>query len=344
MPRRDSRGRFLPSLPSTQVLGHKPKKLRTQILFILDRSGSMSSIKKSTIDSFNNFLQSQIRETPDATFRLITVSDRPHLGELRWINQITPLNNYNYVPNGQTALYDAIYDGITSTDMEQDSRILCVILTDGLENNSSTPLYAVNNVIQSAKDTGKWTFVYLGANHDAFVTSSNLGISRGNTLQYNASPQGVTEAFSNLTKSSSDYSRGLRTSVTNFFTTDVSNLSPATVRQNLKDCSLQYQSFWVGAESEIRPFVERQGFNYVRGAGFYQLTKPETIQPTKAILLREKGKRTIWGGSLARNILGLTTNDCRVIPGNHGNWDIFVQSTSVNRKLVRGTTLLYRVW
>ena len=97
-------------------------------------------------------------------------------------------------------------------------------------------------------------------------------------------------------------------------------------------------------EFEIRPFVERSGYTYVKGNAFYQLTKDENaVQPYKEILLREKNKQIIYGGDGARKLIGLQEKlTVAVQPGNHANWDIFVQSTSVNRKLVRGTTLLYK--
>ena len=68
--------------------------------------------------------------------------------------------------------------------------------------------------------------------------------------------------------------------------------------------------------------------------------KREKIQGHKKLLLIKKGEKTVWGGDGVRDLLGLPDVDMFVEPGNHGDYDIFVLSTSVNRKLVRGTTVL----
>jgi len=99
----------------------------------------------------------------------------------------------------------------------------------------------------------------------------------------------------------------------------------------------------VPRETEIREFVVEKLGQYRVGDAFYQLTKKEMVQTQKALLLMEKGKGAIYGGPEARDLIGLPTGvNAKVEPGNHANYDIFVQSTSTNRKLVRGTKLLVR--
>ncbi len=92
--------------------------------------------------------------------------------------------------------------------------------------------------------------------------------------------------------------------------------------------------------------VEEKVGPYRIGCAFYELTKREQIQAHKNVLIREKNKRTapIYGGKEARTLLGLPEHgDVKVTPGNHMNYSIFVQSTSRNRKLCRGTVCLYEV-
>ena len=94
--------------------------------------------------------------------------------------------------------------------------------------------------------------------------------------------------------------------------------------------------------AQIRDFCESKIGSYQTGAAYYELTKPEDIQFHKAVVVENihSGKR--YSGPAARNLLGLPpTGTIRVRPGDHGSFKIFVQSTSVNRKLVGGTTLLY---
>jgi hypothetical protein len=99
----------------------------------------------------------------------------------------------------------------------------------------------------------------------------------------------------------------------------------------------------VNIKSEIKPFCEQNtGQPYVIGRAFYQLMKRETIQDHKQIMIRNKKSHETYAGVEARNILGFPQfGEIKVHPGNHGNWDIFVQSTSVNRHLLPGTAVIY---
>jgi hypothetical protein len=81
--------------------------------------------------------------------------------------------------------------------------------------------------------------------------------------------------------------------------------------------------------------------SYAIGHGYYQLTKTETIQPRKQIVIREKQTNKVYGGDAARDILGLPRGTAiRVKPNANPSYDVFVQSTSVNRKVLKGTDLI----
>ena len=97
----------------------------------------------------------------------------------------------------------------------------------------------------------------------------------------------------------------------------------------------------VKKEAKIKPFVEEHGLNYEAGRGFYQLMKKELIQGYKRIVLREKTTGNIYIGDKTRDMLGLPAGDVKVGPGNHGNFDIFPESTSFTRILSRGTKFIY---
>jgi hypothetical protein len=126
--------------------------------------------------------------------------------------------------------------------------------------------------------------------------------------------------------------------------TDLSGLKARDVKRQLDDLSGHFRAYTVGRETDIKTFVESKTHKpYVVGQAFYCLTKPEKVQPNKAVLIAEKGKTAVWGGDQARELVGLPTDGvahARVEPGNHANYDVYVQSTSVNRKLVRGTKVL----
>lgn len=179
-----------------------------------------------------------------------------------------------------------------------------------------------------------------------------FGIPEGNVREWEATTQGVTELESVTTCSIQNYYGALasgKRSVKNFYsmTTDLSGMSPKDLKLALVDQKSQFKVIKVDKEADIRPFVEsKTGVPYKKGIAYYQLSKPEKIQPNKDILIMEKGKPSIWGGNPGRALIGLPTDGItysKVNPGNHANYDIFVKSNSVNRKLVRGTTLLVKV-
>ena len=99
---------------------------------------------------------------------------------------------------------------------------------------------------------------------------------------------------------------------------------------------------WNG--KQIQEFVTSKTGRYNKGDAFYQLTKAESaVQDYKQIAIRDKTNGHIYAGSQARTLLGFPEyGNIRVAPGDHGNYDIFIQSTSVNRKLVGGTKVIVR--
>lgn len=134
---------------------------------------------------------------------------------------------------------------------------------------------------------------------------------------------------------------------TSSFYTNLTNVKPADLNVKMVDVSPQVLIWPVGPAddgAEIRPFIEKRiNGPMLKGAAFYQLVKSVPIvQDYKKILIRDKNTQAIYHGSAARQILGLpTVGNIALRPGNHGNYDIFIQSTSVNRKLQKGTSLIY---
>jgi hypothetical protein len=119
-------------------------------------------------------------------------------------------------------------------------------------------------------------------------------------------------------------------------------VNTSTVQSNLTPLSnRQYTILSVHGDSPIRDFVQGQGFSYSVGKGYYQLTKTETIQPQKQIMIREKRTGKVYSGASARDLLGLPHGmSVRVKPEANPEYDVFVQSTSVNRKVLDGTDLI----
>lgn len=105
----------------------------------------------------------------------------------------------------------------------------------------------------------------------------------------------------------------------------------------------RFQVLDVDVDTSIKAFVEAQGATFKKGRGFYEFTKPETIQRYKEIIIMDKSTGDMFEGAYARTLLGLPTDtDAKIKPANF-DYFFFVQSTSYNRKLIGGTKFLYEV-
>lgn len=228
-----------------------------------------------------------------------------------------------------------------------DVSFLVMAVTDGGENSSRKwDARSLAAKIANLQATDRWTFVFR-VPRGGSRSLINLGIPAGNILEWDQTQKGVEvatrateEAF---TTYYSERSRGA-TMTKSFYQTDLSNVSKATVKAKLVDISSEVKFFDVTQTDAIKPFIERQtGKSYVAGTAFYQLTKKEDeVQDYKQIALRDKKAGKVYSGVEARNILGLPHNGTvKVAPGNHAGYDIFITSTSVNRKLMPGTQVLF---
>jgi Mg-chelatase subunit ChlD len=149
-------------------------------IFILDRSGSMETCRDDTIGGFNAFLGEQKVEGGTLTLILfdheyqVVYSAKP-------IEEVAPMTRDAFVPRGSTALLDAIGKTIKDTPTGTPT---VVILTDGQENSSHQYTKAHIKDLVEQKTKEGWTFVYLGANQDAFAEAGGLGIAPSCTVNY----------------------------------------------------------------------------------------------------------------------------------------------------------------
>jgi uncharacterized protein YegL len=187
----------------------------TDISIVLDRSGSMNAVKTDTIGGFNEFLAAQQGAAGDA---ILTLAQFNHYYEIVYdavpIMDVQPLTKKNYVPDGTTALLDAIGQTITSTgsrlatlpEEQRPGRVIVVIMTDGLENSSRKySLEEIKGMITHQTEVYSWDFVFIGANQDAIETGAGLGIDRGSSLTYDADEAGVRAMFHSVSSSMASY-------------------------------------------------------------------------------------------------------------------------------------------
>jgi len=177
----------------------------TEIISIVDRSGSMQSILDDAIGGFNTFLRSQQAQPGEAKLSLILFDHEYQVvHQAVDIQQVEPLNQDTYVPRGSTALLDAVGKTIdavgerlaATAESEKPSQVIVSILTDGYENASQT--YSkpkVAEMIKHQTEKYNWAFEFQAANMDAFAAAKELSIAPDRVVQFEATSEGVREAF-----------------------------------------------------------------------------------------------------------------------------------------------------
>ncbi len=190
------------------------KQNLTEIVFILDRSGSMHGLEKDTIGGFNALIDKQKREDGECYVSTVLFSDGSRvLHDRVSIGKIEPLTERDYRVGGCTALLDAIGDAIHhignvhkyAREEDRPARTMFVITTDGYENASHR--YTADQVkakIERQKEKHGWEFVFLGANIDAVETAGRIGIQADRAANYHADSAGTAVNFDCLSAAISD--------------------------------------------------------------------------------------------------------------------------------------------
>lgn len=335
----------------------KKTKPKTRVAFVLDKSGSMDSIKHDVIRAYNtlaaDILKNSQEQDQDITVSLFTFSNNVHT---QYFNAnpgtLKPLDTRSYVPDGLTALFDGVGKAIESLQSlpdakDPDTSFLVIVVTDGEENASHQFGAArITQMLKETQATDRWSFAFQLPPNRSIPFASRFGIPLDNIREWQATREGTQQVEQTTTRALGtffkDKAAGKMSTQSFYATTDLSNVTPKDVKNELDDVSNRFKVFTVEKEVSVREFVEAKTKRpYVIGSTFYMLMKPEKVQRTKTVLLMEKGKAAIWGGDKARTIIGLPADkDAKVTPGNHSMWDIFVKSTSVNRILPRGTKVL----
>lgn len=200
----------------------------TVVHLLIDQSGSMGSTRQSTVDGINEYINT-LKEDGGKYKVSLTMFDSDINGKLRlnkpWVNlhidDVPELTLKDYKPEGGTPLHDAFCMTLKNMSDHDHEKHLFVVLTDGLENTSHEyTAKDMKKLKDSLEAKDNWTFVYLGANQDAFATSAAYGFSASNTSNFNTTDKGVTIAFASLGAATRSYSAEPSMASTMFYTTD----------------------------------------------------------------------------------------------------------------------------
>lgn len=195
---------------------------RTHIHLLLDRSGSMESIRQDVIGGFNAFVRQQQQEPTPATLTLVQFdSHDPYDVVLRCVPlaEVPPLTPERFVPRGMTPLLDALGRSLNELDAtlaalppaERPDQVVLVVVTDGLENASRVFTYAQVRQMLAAHEAAGWQLVYLSADLSAMAEAEALGFAPTRRLAFDR--QGTAAMWQSVSNRTSEFRTGRRRSL-----------------------------------------------------------------------------------------------------------------------------------
>ncbi|NXY94648.1 VWA domain-containing protein [Streptomyces sp. BR123] len=309
-----------------------------QIAYLARRSKELDQETRVTVYVFSNKVECVIYDKD--------VLRMPSLKQLYRVGGMTALLAATLKSQQELAQTAQLYG---------DHSFLTFVLTDGQENashrcpdapgtNQRELVQAVATMIETQDDN--WTLAVLVPDQMGKREAMQCGFPKDNVAIWDAtSTQGLEEAGQVIQQATEKFmvgrTKGIRGSRAVFST------GAETVNEDsIKAAGLapvdtsKYQLIPVAREVAIRDWVVECGHSYRTGCAFYQLSKSEKVQARKQIAVLEKRTDRIYTGPQARALLGLPDTEVRVKPDHNDDFTIFVQSTSVNRKLVPNTRLL----
>lgn len=173
-----------------------PKLENLDLVFLIDRSGSMYGSEEDTIGGFNSFIEKEkAKEGKTNVTTILFDHEYELLYKRKPIHEVNNLTRNEYFVRGSTALLDAIGRTITTLDKEINNKVLFVIMTDGMENSSvEFSKSQIRNMIKNHR----WEFLFIGADIDSYSEAHNIGIKKSRVANYEKSARGVEKLYSSV--------------------------------------------------------------------------------------------------------------------------------------------------
>jgi len=328
----------------------KSENYINHIVLVLDASDSMSHHASELIKVADNqiaYLAQRSKELDQETrVTVYSFSDSHYTKCLIYDKDVLRMPSIRelYRVSGMTALIDATLLSISDLEMTPEKygehAFLIYVLTDGEENASLKRAADLANKIEQLPDN--WTLAAFVPNQRGVFEAKKFGFPKENIAVWDTTTtQGLAEAGEKIRQTTETFMQNRKAGIRgtkSLFTLKTPTLN--TVAHTLNGLNFgQYRLLNVENTGRIDQFVESQLRRpYQLGEAYYQLMKTETIQPQKQIAILANHK--VYTGNQARKLLGLPDFHVRVKPADYPDYEIFVQSTSVNRKLIAGTKLL----
>ena len=321
--------------------------LINHIVLIVDESGSMTGKPVETVvdKEIENLKKRSIELDQETRISIYRFND--NVSNMIFDMDVMRFKTMKglYFPNGQTALIDATLKGIDDhqqiPEFYGDHAFLCYVITDGQENASIRKSTELEYVIGQLPDN--WTIACLVPDAAGKYEAKKFGFPVDSIAIWDTKSNiGFEEMGRTISNATSNFmtmrSTGVR-STKGLFTLNSAQLT----KSELCPINFSYRIFNILHDGRIDEAVEDATRRpYVVGSTFYQPVKAVKIQDYKEILVQNIKSGIVYKGDNIRQMLGLPDQTVEVNPGQHKDWRIFVQSTSLNRKLFAGTQILVK--
>lgn len=318
---------------------------------VLDESGSMRGIAKQVVqvaDQQIEYWATRSKEMDQETRVTVYTFNSGPAKCLFYDKDVLRLPSLEglYFPQGQTALIDATIKSIDDLKLTPqlygDHAFLVYVITDGAENQSVKKAPDLNRILSNTADN--WTIAAFVPGVQGVFEAKQCGFEKDNVQIWDTTSKGMTEVAQVMRQATDNYMRARASGVRG--TRSLFQLKVEAInKKNMSNLDRlgpgQFRLVPVPSDGPIAEFVEHLTQRpYKKGEGYYQLTKSEIVQAQKEIAIFDRKNYTVYTGKQARKLLGLPDYEIRIAAKSHPSYEIFIQSTSVNRKLIGGTNLL----
>ena len=172
----------------------KKEEKKLDVVFVLDKSGSMSGSEDNTIQSFNDYLKKEKKNQYKTSITTILFSDHyTYLHKGEDVFNVEELTERDYRVGGCTALYDSLGEVIHYMEKKNNDNVLFIIITDGEENASKE--YSKDKIKKLIKKHSSWEFIYIGADIDSYANGCEIGIRTDNIANFRKDKRGISKMF-----------------------------------------------------------------------------------------------------------------------------------------------------
>lgn len=318
------------------------------IALVIDRSSSMARLANDVVKVADNQIAhlAQRSKELDQETRITVYTFADKVECLVYDKDVLRMPSLagEFKADGWTALIDgtvkAIDDLAKTPELYGDHAFLVYVLTDGEENRSVNRPSVLEQKLKALPEN--WTVAVFVPDQRGKFEAKKFGFPVDNIAIWDATSKGISEVGETIRQATDTFMTSRVTGTRGY--KNLFNLAAPTKTDVASLPKLhpgQYRVADVKDVARIDEFVEKLTKRaYKLGEAFYQLSKTEKVQATKSVAIRDKKTLHVYTGPDARKVLGLPDYEVKVSPASHPDFDIFIQSASVNRKLVPGTKLL----